>query len=48
MKREDFYNTLNNIEDKYVQEAKTETAKRFGLKTGKPFAQWQPVCASFS
>lgn len=35
MKREDFYNTLNNIKDKYVQEAKTETAKTIRFKNRK-------------
>ena len=35
MKKEDFYNTLNNIEDKYIQEAKTKTAKPIWFKYRK-------------
>lgn len=32
MRKEDFYSTLNKIEDKYILEAKKETKKRMLFK----------------
>lgn len=35
MRKEDFYSTLNKIEDKYILEAKKETKKRMLFKNTK-------------
>lgn len=50
MKKEDFYNTLNNIEDKYILEAKKETRKMIQLKNMKAICAMAAclciICAS--
>lgn len=50
MRKEDFYNTLNNIEDKYILEAKKETTKMIQFKNMKTICAMAAclciICAS--